>query len=489
MKLKEACGIFGAISKETDVLPLVFEGIFALQHRGQEGAGFAAIGEEGLFYYKGLGLISDVFERAKKELGLKRASLGIAHTRYSTHGKKVTLLNVQPFFTFHRGKPLAIVHNGNISNSKELREKLEENGALFYTDSDTEILLHLYVKRGGFTEGGKNPFFDVMGAYSLLILEEEKLIAVRDPHGFRPLVIGKRDDTLFFASETAALDAVGAHFLQEVKAGEVVIAPRDGRMKTIKYQSSPSFCVFELIYFARPDSIVFNESVYTFRKRTGEKLATKEFKNIDVVVPIPDSGLAASLGYAKKLGVPLELGLIRSHYIGRSFIEPDTGSRSASVRRKLLPLREVLEEKSVALVDDSIVRGTTARAIVKLVREFGAREVHYRVASPPLLRPCFFGIDMPTLEEFIASTRSLREIEDFLRVDSLLYLDQEDLEEILGRSAKNFCYACFTGDYPKDSLPRELRDRVVGWSYPPILKEKRRVPRLFDRKKGGNNEI
>lgn len=485
MKLKEECGIFGAISRSNDVLPLVFEGIFALQHRGQEGAGFAAVGEEGVVHYKGLGLISEVLERAKKKLGKKNAFLGIAHTRYSTHGNKITAENVQPFLTFYGGKPLAIVHNGNVSNAHKLRKKLEEDGTLFYTDSDTEILLQLYVKRGKFSQDKKNPFFEAKGAYSLLILEENRLTAVRDPWGFRPLVLGERGDTLFFSSETAALDAVGANLIREIEPGETIIASRDGSMKSIKFPKSPSFCVFELIYFARPDSIVFGEGVYSFRKKTGEKLAIKEHKMIDVVVPIPDSGLAASLGYAKKLEIPLELGLIRSHYIGRSFIEPDNSSRSASVRRKLLPLREVLEGKSVALVDDSIVRGTTARAIVKLVREFGAREIHYRVASPPLLRPCFFGIDMPTVGEFIASKRTLGEIEAYLKVDSLLYLDIEELKEILGRNSKNFCYACFTGNYPENSLPEGLSDEISRWPYPPILKGKKRILGLFEEK----NEI
>jgi len=466
--MHDNCGIIGIISEEEDVLPLLFEGLFSLQHRGQEACGFAALGEK-WFQFKGDGLVHEVFERARARGEIRAAHFGIAHTRYSTYGDKVKSENIQPIVTFFKGRNIAMAHNGNISNAKEIRDRLEKRGSLFYSDSDTEVLLHLYAQKGGFENG--NPFEGVKGAYSLIILDRDKLIALRDPKGFRPLVMGKKGNTLIFASASATLDALSASFLREVEPGEVVIAERGRPQRSLRFKSEPSFCVFELIYFSRPDTMVFGEGVYSFRKRTGKKLAEKESMEIDVVVPIPDSGFAASLGYSQRLGVPLELGLIRSHYIGRSFIQPDTRRRSESVRRKLLPLKDVLEGKRIALVDDSIVRGTTARAIVRLVREFGAGEVHYRVASPPLLRPCFFGIDMPTVEEFVASTRSLKEIEEFLGVDSLTYLSLSDLREVLGWKASQFCYACFTGEYPEGSLPERLVRRVNSWSEPPILKE------------------
>jgi amidophosphoribosyltransferase len=467
--MEDKCGIIGIVSEGEDVLPLLFEGLFALQHRGQEACGFAAIGEGGWFQFKGLGLVHEVFEKAKERGEVKPAFMGIAHTRYSTYGDKVKSENIQPLVTFFKGRNIAIAHNGNISNADELREKLEGEGSLFYSDSDTEVLLYLYARSGGF--GGKDPFEGVLGAYSLLIMDGERLIALRDKRGFRPLVMGRRGKSYIFASETAALDALGATFEREVEPGEVVILERGNPPKSLKFESKPAYCVFELIYFSRPDSVVFGEGVYSFRKRTGEKLAEKESFNVDVVVPIPDSGFAAAIGYSKRLGVPLELGLIRSHYIGRSFIQPDRRKRSESVRRKLLPLRDVLEGKRIALVDDSIVRGTTARAIVRLVRDFGAKEVHYRVASPPLLRPCFFGIDMPTVEEFIASTRSLSEIEEFLGVDSLIYLSLKELQTVLGDRAGEFCYACFSGKYPEGSLPERLKKRVNSWKIPEILEE------------------
>ncbi len=455
MKLREECGLLGIYSRSTEIADALQLGLFALQHRGQEAAGFAISDGRELRCYKDLGLVQDVF--AKGYVSLLRGHIGIAHTRYSTQGESARQENAQPFILRREGRWIAIAHNGNISNAAQLREELSSEGVYFTSTSDTESLLHLYARARGTSPHQKLAAVatQVMGAYSLVLIDGDKLVAARDPFGFRPLVLGQRGNDWVIASETAAFDILGAQFLREIEPGEVLIIDREG-LHSARF-GQPSLkrqCIFELIYFARPDSKLFGHNVYEFRKACGARLAEKETHTIDIVVPVPDSGLPAALGYSRKLGKPLEFGLIRSHYIGRSFIEPYQESRIHKVRMKLLPLRDVLQDRRIALVDDSIVRGTTSRAIVHVLREFGAKEVHLRIASPPIIAPCYFGIDMPTREELVASSRTIPEIARFMGADSVIYLTVEELQQCV-RDPESFCTSCFTARYPEGSLPRE----------------------------------
>lgn len=455
MKLREECGLFGIYSQSSEIAEILHLGLFALQHRGQEAAGFAISDGRELRCYKDLGLIQDVF--AKGNVKLLRGPIGIAHTRYSTQGESARPENAQPLILRRAGRWLALAHNGNLSNAAQLKEELLSEGIYFNSTSDTESLLHLYARASGTSPAEKLEALaqKIIGAYSILLIDGEQLIAARDPFGFRPLVLGRRHEDWAVASETAALDMVSAQFVREIAPGEAILIDRNGlRATRFGPQRPPRQCVFELIYFARPDSKLFEHNVYEFRKRCGVSLAHKEQDQIDIVVPVPDSGLPAALGYARALDKPLEFGLIRSHYIGRSFIEPYQESRIHKVRMKLLPLREVLQDQRVALVDDSIVRGTTSRAIVHVLREFGAKEVHLRIASPPIIAPCYFGIDMPTREELVASSRTIPEITRFMGADSVVYLTAEELQQCVG-DPENFCTSCFTARYPENSLPSE----------------------------------
>lgn len=455
MKLKEECGLFGIYSRSSEIAEVLHLGLFALQHRGQEAAGFAISDGRELRCYKDLGLIQDIY--TKGEIRFFKGHLGVAHTRYSTQGESARPENAQPLSLRREGRWLAIAHNGNLSNAARLRDELLGEGIYFNSTSDTESLLHLYARAPGKSPEEKLKALapKVLGAYSILLIDGDSLIAARDPFGFRPLVLGRRDEDWLVASETAALDMVGAEFVREIEPGEALVIDRDGlRSARFGPQRPRRSCVFELIYFARPDSKLFGHNVYEFRKFCGKALAEKEERQIDIVVPVPDSGLPAALGYARALNKPLEFGLIRSHYIGRSFIEPYQESRVHKVRMKLLPLREVLQGRRIALVDDSIVRGTTSRAIVHVLREFGAQEVHLRIASPPLIAPCYFGIDMPTREELMASSRTVPEIARFMGADSVVYLTVAELQRCVG-DAENFCTSCFTARYPENSLPSE----------------------------------
>ncbi len=454
MKLKEECGLFAIYSESSEIAASLQLGLFALQHRGQEAAGFAISDGRELRCYKDLGLVQEVF--AKGNVSLLRGHIGIAHTRYSTHGESARAENAQPFIMRREGRWVALAHNGNLSNAAQLRQELEALGVSFQSTSDTESLLHLYVRARGVTPEEKFHELSqrVLGAYSVVMIDGDKLIAARDPFGFRPLVLGQRGRDVCIASETAAFDILGAQYIREIEPGEILVIDREG-LRSFRFGAKlpRRACIFELIYFARPDSKLFGHSVYEFRKLCGARLAQKETHEIEIVVPVPDSGLPAALGYSRALGKPLEFGLIRSHYVGRSFIEPSQESRVHKVRMKLLPLREVLQGRRVALVDDSIVRGTTSRAIVHVLREFGAKEVHVRIASPPLISPCYFGIDMPTRQELVASSRTIPEIARFLGADSVVYLTVEELQQCVG-DAENFCTACFTGQYPQGSLPQ-----------------------------------
>ncbi|HED04899.1 MAG TPA: amidophosphoribosyltransferase [Candidatus Fraserbacteria bacterium] len=463
MSLHEACGLFGICSTEDKIAESLHLGLFTLQHRGQEAAGFALARGGEFFLYKDLGSVEEVYRQGN--VRLRRGQLGIAHTRYSTAGESAAE-NAQPIGLHRQGRWLALTHNGTVANAARLRRELSEQGVVFQGSSDTEILLQLYAR----APEGTSPeerlarlAGQVRGAYSLLLLDGDRLIAARDPFGFRPLVIGRRGADWLIASETAALEMVGARPEREVRPGEAVIfrPGREPEARRFAPERAIRCCVFELIYFGRPDSVIFDHDVYQFRKRTGCLLARKEGSAIDLVVPVPDSGVPAALGYAQALDCPLELGLIRSHYVGRSFIEPQQASRLQVVKMKLLPLRSVLSGRRVALVDDSIVRGTTAKAVVELVREFGAAEVHLRIASPPIIAPCFFGIDMPTKAELLASGRTLADIKEFLQADSINYLTLAELAEATGVGAGlvpalgGFCDACFSGCYPAGSLAED----------------------------------
>jgi|YNPNPStandDraft_1061719.scaffolds.fasta_scaffold02642_9 amidophosphoribosyltransferase len=455
------CGIFGVSGPKAKLAELVVQGLFALQHRGQEAAGLALCDGSELRVHKGLGLVQTVM--AHNPLNDFEATAALGHTRYSTHGASA-LANAQPLVAVHRGSRYAVAHNGNLSNANELIARLEEKGAIFATDSDTEAFLKLYVTAEGDPIARLNAVARALtGAYSILIIHDDLLIAARDPHGFRPLWLGRLGDTALLSSEDSAFNLVGAEPERELRRGEILVF-REGKeiaSGRIDLELPEAQCVFELIYFGRPDSRLFGYSAYRFRKACGRALALREDSEIDIVSPVPDSGLPAALGFAEASGKPLEMALIRNHYVGRSFIQPSIASRREVVRNKLLPLRGILEGASIALVDDSIVRGTTSRLIVELLRDFGAREVHLRIASPPLTNPCFFGIDMPTREELLASSRTVEEIREFLGADSVRYLDMEDLRSILGKDAGRFCYACFTGEYPAYSLPsREPYRRI-----------------------------
>jgi len=447
--LREECGIFGFYRGDEQIHAgeTILLGTFALQHRGQEAAGFAIYDGEVLNHYKDLGLVEQVF--LSGNIRHINGIIGIGHVRYSTRGKKGKRESAQPFVFFRDSNPVALVHNGNLTNHSELRKLLQSQGVTFVSDSDSESMLHLYIRSGEDPiEALSYVYEQSRGAFSAIIMDGDRLIAFRDPYGFRPLAIGVKGTSVVFSSENSAFDLIGFKYIGDVKPGEAVLVDKNGMHRVqVVPPRFPHHCIFELIYFSRPDSIIFGEDVYEFRKNTGRKLALKESHSIDIVVPVPDSGLPAAIGYAQTINKNLELGLIRSHYLGRSFIEPKQESRSWTVKLKLLPLHSLLSGKSIALIDDSIVRGTTSREIVKRIREAGAREIHIRIASPPLIGSCPFGIDIPTRDELIASNLTIDQIKDFLGVDSLVYLSVEELLDA-AKKTKGFCTGCFTLDYP-----------------------------------------
>jgi amidophosphoribosyltransferase len=443
------CGIIG-ISNHPEASKIAYLGLYALQHRGEEAAGIATFDGRDVHLVKDRGLVVDVFDAAT--LDSLKGHTAIAHTRYSTTGSS-NKKNCQPFLVTHRNRGIAVAHNGNLTNTEELYRKLEEGGSIFQTSMDSEIIVHLLVK----TPNGdyKKWFVDVLsqlkGAYSVVFLIEDTIIGARDPQGFRPLVLGKLDDGYILASESCALDLTKAEFVREIEPGEIVIIKGDkiesvflpGREKEKKAQ-----CVFENIYFARPDSHIFDDNIYFVRKRLGAQLAKEApVKDADFVMPIPDSGVYAALGYAKELGLPYEMGMIRNHYVGRTFIQPVQFMRDFRVRVKLNPIEEVIKGKKVVLVEDSIVRGTTSRSRVAEVRRAGAKEIHMRISCPPIKHPCFYGIDFPSEEELVAHGKTVKEIADFIGVDSLAYLSLDGMLSVM-KDKNAFCHACFTGQYP-----------------------------------------
>lgn len=447
-RFHEECGVFGIIG-DPEAAHLTYLGLHSLQHRGQEGAGIACSDGAIIRAVRGRGLVHEVFGGA--QLSGLNGSLAIGHNRYSTTGED-SLRNVQPFVVRYANGQIAIAHNGNLVNAGQLREELEARGSIFTATSDTEVLLHLVATSHQSTLVNRlvDALSRVQGAYSLLVSSEDTLVAVRDPWGFRPLVLGRRGAAWVVCSETCALDLIGATYVREVEPGEmVIIDPREGLQSLKPLPRRPRrACIFEHIYFARPDSTVFGRSVYETRLTLGRLLAKAHPVEADAVVPVPDSGVPAALGYAEQSGIPFQLGLLRSHYVGRTFIEPSQQIRDFGVKLKLSTVRSVLEGKRVIVVDDSVVRGTTSRKIVRLVRSAGAREVHLRISAPPTTGSCFYGIDTPTREELIAHRMDLEGIRAYLEADSVGYLPLETLREAQGEDRGRYCEACFSGEYP-----------------------------------------
>jgi amidophosphoribosyltransferase len=442
------CGVVGIFSSRGDKIPeKLFYGLFSLQHRGQESAGIAYKKNGRLVSYKDLGMVSTVLDRYLRQSRV--STVGIGHVRYSTTGGN-KLENVQPVLAICNKGEIAIGHNGNISNTHKIKEALVAEGSIFQSTSDTELMLHLIArsKQSTFMDALEETLNMLEGAYSLVMIHDGKLLAVRDPLGFRPLYIGKRDDLTVVASETCALDMLRIRDYREVEPGEIITVDEQGQHSTVFSKSEKkSSCVFELIYFARPDSSVFDRSVHLARKEMGAALADNDDQEADIVMPVPDSGNSAALGYAERSGLPFELGLTRNHYTGRSFILPTTAERELAVRLKLHPVRPAIEGKRVMLIDDSLVRGTTAGTLVKLMREAGAQKVHLRLCAPELKWPCYFGIDIPTRKELISNRLKPDDIANSIGADSVMFLPLDILKSCM-KSPETFCYACFSGEYP-----------------------------------------
>jgi amidophosphoribosyltransferase len=444
-ELHEECGVFGICGAE-DAPETAYLGLYALQHRGQESAGIIASDGRRIVGHKGMGLVTEVF--TADVLSKMKGRLAIGHNRYSTTGG-ARVENAQPLVVDYRYGRLGIAHNGNLVNAFELRRGMEKDGSIFQTTSDSEIFLHLIArsKAATFEERMLDSLKKVRGAYSAVLMTETTLVGIRDPKGFRPLCLGRRGDAYCIASETCALDIVDATYEREVRPGEMVVIDENGlRSYQFESQSPLARCIFELIYFSRPDSTVFGTSVDSARRGFGRRLAEEHPVDADIVIAVPDSSNSAALGYAERARIPFELGLIRNHYIGRTFIDPVQHVRDKGVRVKFNPVRDILEGRKIVVVDDSIVRGTTSRQLVKMLRRGGAKEIHFRVSSPPIAYPCCYGIDTPTRSELIASSHSIDEIARYLRVDSLGYLSLEGMLSCV-EGPENYCNACFSGDY------------------------------------------
>jgi amidophosphoribosyltransferase len=451
----DECGVFG-IFGHPEAAKLAYLGLYALQHRGQESAGVASSDGTEIHCHKHMGLVQDIF--TPEVLDRLPGASAIGHTRYSTAGD-TNLNNAQPVvIECNKGK-LALGHNGNLTNALELRRKLEHRGSIFQTTSDTEVIVHLIARSNARTLTGAmaDALCQVEGAYSLVILTVDELYAVRDPRGFRPLCLGRLNGAWVLASETCAFDLIDAEYVREIEPGEMVRISRGG-VESIRFAPAKQsrFCIFEHVYFSRPDSIVFGRPVNESRERLGRLLAQQHPVSADLIVPVPDSGVPAAVGYANESGIPFRMALIRNHYIGRTFIEPSQAIRDFGVKLKLNPVRRMLEGQRVVLVDDSLVRGTTSRKIVRMVREAGATEVHVRISCPPTISPCYYGVDTPTREELIASNHSVDEIRSYLEADSLGYVSLENMRNAVGDDKDEFCTACYTGVYPTELVQLEV---------------------------------
>lgn len=454
------CSIFGVAGDE-DAAYLTYLGLHSLQHRGQEGAGIVSTDGDGYYVHRRRGLVSDVFQNGSMGSLKGRAALG--HTRYSTSGGD-TDSNIQPLVMKSAMGWISMSHNGNLSNSADLTSYLEQKGSIFQTTTDTEVIMHLLArcKDMDLPHALICALEQVEGAYSLLVMNKDYMIAIRDPHGFRPLHYGQKNGSTLFASETCAFDLVGGESIREIRPGEMVIVDvKNNTISSVQVfeEKKASKCVFELIYFSRPDSNTFGKSVYGTRKALGRRLAQEQPAEADLVIPVPDSGIAAAIGYAEELAIPFEMGIIRSHYVGRTFIQPKQSMRDVGVRLKLSAIQSIIKGKNLVVVDDSLVRGTTSKKIIQMLRDAGAARVHLRVSAPPTISPCFYGIDTPNREELIASNLSIDEISDFIGADSLGYLSPNGLKRVCG---EGFCSACFTGDYPTlVPLGRISKSKVV----------------------------
>jgi amidophosphoribosyltransferase len=452
-KFKDECGVFG-IHGHPEASNLTYLGLYALQHRGQESAGIAASDGVRIRHSKAMGHVNEAFDQ--DTLAKLPGTQAIGHVRYSTAGDS-KLSNAQPIVIDCMHGSLALCHNGNLVNANEVRDALVRQGAIFQTSSDSEVVVHLFARSR--EESVEQAIVDavsqVRGAFSFVMMTNDRVFGVRDPHGFRPLAIGRLGDALVICSETCAMDLIGATYVRDVEPGELVVLSAQG-IKSIKpFAPAPhSQCIFEHVYFARPDSYVFGESVNENRTEFGRRLARESHVDADVVVPVPDSGVCAAIGYSEASGIPMRMGLIRNHYIGRTFIQPQQSIRHFGVRVKLNPVRSILEGKRVILVDDSIVRGTTSRKIVRMVRSAGAKEVHMRISCPPTISPCFYGIDTPRRSELIAATHTLEEIRKYLDADSVAYLSLEGLTGAVTGGRSRYCTSCYTGVYPV-AFPRD----------------------------------
>jgi amidophosphoribosyltransferase len=461
-KFRDECGVV-AIYSHPEAETLAYLGLHALQHRGQESAGIVSSDGMSLHIHKSMGLVADIF--TEKKLSRIRGTLAIGHTRYSTTGDSA-LLNAQPIMVQSNNGMIALAHNGNLTNAGEIRARMEAQGSIFQTSSDTEVIVHLIAQSREQTlpEAVADALRRVEGAFSLVMISPDRIFAMRDPRGFRPLAMGRipaqgdrKEDTVVFASETCAFDLVGANYEREVKPGELVIVGPEGTHSRFYAPALPqSSCIFEHVYFSRPDSRVFGRAVQDSREQLGRELAIEAPVEADVVVPVPDSGVTAAMGFAAESGIPLRFGLIRNHYVGRTFIEPQQSVRDFGVKLKLNPVRSLLEGKRVVLIDDSIVRGTTSKKIVRMVRNAGAKEVHMRISCPPTISPCYYGVDTPRKKELIAANNSVEEIRQYIGADSLSYLSIEGLKKACRDGDKTtYCTACYTGRYPTNLVDVE----------------------------------
>jgi amidophosphoribosyltransferase len=464
--LHEECGLF-AVSEghfPLDIVATCYYGLYALQHRGQEGCGMAVKSDDNISLYRDMGLVSQVFDKETLSK-IPNGSMAIAHARYGTTGVN-TRLNVQPLVINHKKGKMALAHNGNLVNDFELRDKFESEGSIFHTTSDSEVIAYTITKyrlqTATIEEAVVKAMDDIKGAYSICVMSHDKLIAARDPRGFRPLVIGTLEDRFIFASETCALDTIGATFLRDVEPGEVVCVI-DGVLKSDKThcnKEKKSLCVFELLYFSRPDSTIDNIPVLNARLRAGAFLSLEHPVQADVVIGVPDSGITAAIGYSRQSGIPYGIGLIKNKYIGRTFIQPQQGQRDTSVKIKLNAIKATVEGKRVVLIDDSIVRGTTSKRIVQLLRDAGAKEIHLRSSAPKFLYPCYFGTDIDSSENLLAYNYSDEQMKEMLHVDSLGFLSVDNVTKLSDQGISGFCTACFSGDYPIKSTKTKDKFRL-----------------------------
>ncbi len=446
--IHDQCGVFG-IFANSRAAELTYLGLYSLQHRGHESTGIVTSDGNRLYLQKGMGQVSDVFA-SRETIEKLKGSIAIGHNRYSTTGAS-SLINIQPFLITNRSSSLAIAHNGNLTNASELRKKLDQKGSIFQTTSDTEIFLHLAATSKKTTRLGRicDALGAVKGAFSILLMTEDSIVAARDPYGFRPLALGKFHSSYVVASETCAFDIIGAKYIRDVEPGEVLEISKRGLRSVFPLKAAKqASCIFEYIYFARPDSKVFGENVDKVRRRLGRLLAREHPVDADIVIGIPDSANTATLGFAEESGIRFEIGFIRNHYVGRTFIDPSQKIRDLDVKVKFNTVKGVINGKRVVVVDDSIVRGTTSKKLVKMIRDAGAKEIHFRVSSPPIISPCFFGVDMPTRRELIGANMSVSEIEKYLEVDSLRYLSLEGMLSMPSLPPTSFCSGCFSGKYP-----------------------------------------